>query len=218
MGIVRQVALALEEAARHGVVHGRLRPEVVLVSPEGNVLLDELAVPKNHRYLVRELSGASAATEYYLAPEHLSDETRSDVRADIFLFRALLFRMMTGEGLVTGYNAHEALHKVVANGARTLRSVQGGVSRDLDLLFQKLVAAERKDRFQGYREVIDTLDRFGGGAKRQTLRLTSNISNPAPGSGSIRRSGTVTGQIPRGLGGTATGPIPRIGTASMNRS
>ena len=218
MGIIRQLALALEEAARHGVVHGWLRPEVVLVSPEGNVLLDELAVPKNHRYLVRELSGASAATEYYLAPEHLSDETRSDVRADIFMLGALLFRMMTGEGLVTGYNAHEALHKVVANGARTLRSVQGGVSRDLDLFFQKLVAAERKDRFQGYREVIDTLDRFGGGAKRQTLRLTSNISNPAPGSGSIRRSGTVTGQIPRGLGGTATGPIPRIGTASMNRS
>jgi len=212
MGIVRQVALALEEAARHGVVHGWLRPEVILVSPDGNVLVDEFAVQKNHRFLVRELSGASAATEYYLAPEHLSEDIRSDVRSDIFMLGALMFRMMTGEGLVTGYNAHEALHKVVANGARTLRSIQPGVSRDLDLFCQKLVCAERKDRFQGYREVIDTLDKFGGGAKRQTLRLTQSIpSGPGtPGTGQLRRTGTGqlrrtgTGQIPRGLsGGTA---------------
>ena len=211
MGIIRQVALALEEAARHGVVHGWLRPDVILVSPDGNVLVDEFSVPKHHRFLVRELSGASAATEYYLAPEHLSEDIRSDVRSDIFMLGALMFRMMTGEGLVTGYNAHEALHKVTANGARTLRSIQPGVSRDLDLFCQKLVSAERKDRCQSYREVIDALDKFGGGAKRQTLRITQNIpatqsQSPTParrvGTGQLRRTGT--GQIPRGLGsGTA---------------
>lgn len=211
MGIIRQVALALEEAARHGVVHGWLRPEVILVSPDGNVLVDEFAVQKNHRYLVRELSGASAATEYYLAPEHLSEEIRSDVRSDIFMLGALMFRMMTGEGLVTGYNAHEALHKVVANGARTLRSIQPGVSRDLDLFCQRLVASERKDRFQSYREVIETLDKFGGGAKRQTLRLTQSIpSGPGtPGTSQLRRTGT--GQLRR----TGTGQIRRVGTGQL---
>jgi mutual gliding-motility protein MglA len=232
MGIVRQVALALEEAARHGVVHGWLRPEVILVSPDGNVLVDEFAVQKNHRFLVRELSGASAATEYYLAPEHLSEDIRSDVRSDIFMLGALMFRMMTGEGLVTGYNAHEALHKVVANGARTLRSIQPGVSRDLDLFCQRLVSAERKDRFQSYREVIDTLDKFGGGAKRQTLRLTQSVAATpgTPGTGQLRRTGTGqlrrtgtgqlrrtgTGQIPRGLGGD-TGQLRRSTPGSGER-
>ena len=210
MGIVRQVSLALEETSRHGVVHGWLRPEVVLVSPDGNVLVDEFACPKNHRFLVRELSGASAATEYYLAPEHLGEDNRSDIRSDMFMLGALLFRMLTGEGLVTGYNAHEALHKVVANGARTLRSVQSGVSRDLDLFYQRLVATERKDRYQSYRELIDTLDKFGGGAKRQTLRLTQNIQ--APGTGPHRRPGT--GPVRR-AGGTAQ--LRRVGTAELPR-
>jgi signal recognition particle receptor subunit beta/serine/threonine protein kinase len=216
VGIIRQIALALEEAARHGVVHGWLRPEVILVSPDGNVLVDEFTVPKNHRFLVRELSGASAATEYYLAPEHLSEEIRSDVRSDIFMLGALLFRMMTGEGLVTGYNAHEALHKVVANGARTLRSIQPGVSRDLDLFCQQLVATERKDRFQSYRELIDTLDKFGGGAKRQTLRLTQSV-NASPGTGQLRRGGT--GQLRSGgtaqLRRTGTGQLRRGGTGQL---
>jgi hypothetical protein len=211
MGIVRQLALALEEASRHGVVHGWLRPEAVMVSPDGNVLLDELALAKNHRFLVRELSGASAATEYYLAPEHLTEEIRSDVRSDMFMLGALLFRMLTGEGLVTGYNAHEALHKIVANGARTLRSMQSGVSRDLDLFYQRLVATERKDRFQSYRELIDTLDKFGGGAKRQTLRLTQSVP-ASPGTGQVRRGGT--GQIRR-TGGTAQ--LRRVGTSELPR-
>ena len=212
VGIIRQIALGLEEAARHGVVHGWLRPEVVLVSPDGNVLLDEFAVPKQHRFLLRELSGASAATEYYLAPEHLSDEARSDVRTDIFQLGALLFRMLTGEGLVTGYNAHEALHKIAANGARTLRSVQPGISRDLDAFCTRLVAAERKDRFQTYREVIDTLDKFGGGAKRQTLRLTQNIPANQPGTASQMRTGG-TGQLRRG----GTGQLRRGGTGQIRR-
>ncbi len=189
MGLLRQISLALEEAARHGVVHGWLRPDVVLVSPDGGVLIDELCVPKNHRFLVRELAGASAATEYYLAPEHLGDDSRSDLRSDIFVLGSLLFRMITGEGLVTGYSAHEALHKVVANGPRPLRSTQAGVSRDLDLFYQRLVAAERRDRFQSYREVIDALDKFGGGAKRQTLKLTGTAAiSPAAAARGVRSS------------------------------
>ncbi|MBA3708117.1 MAG: protein kinase [Planctomycetes bacterium] len=200
MGLLRQLALALEEAARHGVVHGWLRPDVVLVSPDGNALVDELCLPKNHKFLVRELAGASAATEYYLAPEHLNDDARSDLRSDIFALGALLFRMITGEGLVTGYSAHEALHKVVANGPRPLRTTQAGVSRDLDLFYQRLVATERKDRFQNYREVIDALDKFGGGAKRQTLRLTGTVANTS-GTGRTGRS-TANAHIARRAGGS----------------
>jgi len=207
IGVTRQVALALEEAARHGVVHGWLRPEVVLLSPDGNVMVDEIGVPKSHRYLVRELSGASAATEYYLAPEHLHDDVRSDVRSDMFMLGALLFRMITGEGLITGYTAHEALHRSAANGCRTLRQVLPNISRDLDHFVQQLTAVDRKDRFQSYRELIDSLDRFGGGAKRPTLKLTGQAANAAQtGTRSNRplvRAGT--GQVRRAAAAGAPG-------------
>lgn len=187
MQVARQLVLALEEAARHGVIHGWLRPEIVLLNADSVVALDEMGVAKNHRYLVRELSGASAATEYYLAPEHLSDDVRSDIRSDMFMLGALIFRMLTGEGLVTGYTAHEALHKVVASGCRTARSVQPNLSRDLDGFIQRLVATERKDRPQTWREVLDLCDRFGGGAKRQTFRLTQGHAGPAGGTARTAR-------------------------------
>ena len=203
IGIIRQLALALEEGARHGAIHGWLRPDVVLVAPDGNVLLDELCIPPNPRFLIRELAGASAATEYYLAPEYLNDEVRGDVRGDIFLLGALLFRMITGEGLVTGYNAMEALHKLAANGPRLLRDAQQGISRELNNFYLKLVAVDRSQRFQTYGELLDGIDRFGGGAKRQNLQLTAaQQHNPSVTGGMTRPGGAQTGR--RG----GTGPLP----------
>ncbi|MFW5830578.1 MAG: protein kinase domain-containing protein, partial [Planctomycetota bacterium] len=190
MGIIRQLSLALEEAGRHGVVHGWLRPEVVLLNPSGNILLDDLAIPKNPGFLVRESMGGSASTEYHLAPEQLQGEITPDIRTDIFLLGALLFRMVTGEGLVTGYNAHEALHKLSTNGPRRMREVDPNVSREMDSFFLRMVAVDRQDRMQRHNELLQGLDKFGGGAKRNTLRAvrhpnTARVTRrgSAPGSG-----------------------------------
>ena len=203
LGILRQIVLALEEGARHGAIHGWLRPDAVLVNAEGTVLLDELCIPPCHRYLTRELAGVSAATEYYLAPEYLNDELRGDIRSDIFLLGALLFRMLTGEGLVTGYTAMEALHKITANGPRMLRDAQPNISRELNNFFLRLVAVDRNQRYQTYGEVLDALDRFGGGAKRQNLQLTA----PQPRSSTQSRSASGGVQVGRRGG---TGPLPPV--------
>jgi signal recognition particle receptor subunit beta len=215
--IARQIALGLEEASRQGIVHGWLRPDIILVNANSDVLVDEIGVAKHHRYLVRELSGASAATEYYLAPEHLSEDARSDIRSDMFMLGALLFRMLTGEGLVTGYTAHEALHKVAATGCRTARSAQPNLSRDLDGFIQRLVSTERKDRPQTWREVIDLCDRFGGGAKRQTFKLTQGHQ---PGSGSSRASvrAPESGHISRAHRNPSGTTTMRVGTGPHVRN
>ena len=212
IGIIRQLALALEEGARHGAIHGWLRPDAILVAADGSVLLDELCVPPSPRFLTRELAGVSAATEYYLAPEYLNDDQRGDIRADIFLLGALLFRMITGEGLVTGYNAIEALHKLTANGPRMLRDAQQGISRELNNFYLKLVSVDRSQRFQTYGELLDGIDRFGGGAKRQNLQLTSPQQRPPASPGT--RPGGGTAQLGRRGG---TGPLPPAPRARVGR-
>ena len=212
IGIIRQLALALEEGARHGAIHGWLRPDAILIAADGSVLLDELCVPPSPRFLTRELAGVSAATEYYLAPEYINDDLRGDIRADIFLLGALLFRMITGEGLVTGYTAMEALHKLAANGPRMLRDAQQGISRELNNFYLKLVAVDRSQRFQTYGELLDGVDRFGGGAKRQSLQLTTPQQRPPASPGT--RPGGGTGQLGRRGG---TGPLPPAPRARVGR-
>ena len=94
-----------------------------------------------------------------------------------------------------------------------LRDAQQGVSRELTNFYLKLVAVDRSQRFQTYGDVLDALDRFGGGAKRQNLQLTAHANrSPAtpasnPGSGSVRagrRGGT--GHLPPAPRGRGTDP------------
>ncbi len=212
MEILRQVALALQAAAAQGLTHGWLRPDVILVNPDGQVKVDEFYVPTAARFLTRDLAGDSAATEYYLAPEYLSEDVRNDPRSDMFMLGAILFKMLTGDGLVTGYNAHEALHKVVANGPRGLRDAQPGISRELDGFYKRLIALDPAQRFASHDALIDQLDRFGGGAKRQSMQLTMNVQK---GGGSFYDGGQMVG-----LGGAVAGPgVPRGATpASGSRT
>ena len=214
LSICEQLIAALSAAAAAGLHHGWLRPEAVLVRSDGAVLIDDFGVPKVHNHLLRESLGASAGTEHYLAPEHL-DGTSNDARADMFQLGAVLFRMVTGAGLVTGYSAHEALHKVRASGARALRSLNPEVSRELDDFCKRLTAANPNDRYRDFNELQAAWAAVGG-RRQRGMNLTRSVPAPASsdatpgrrsvggrvGTGAHRRTGTAAHRRPAG-GGTA---------------
>jgi signal recognition particle receptor subunit beta len=210
VSVALQILEGLEAAAQAGVVHGWIRPEVIWLTADGDVQVDEVYVPKPHRHLRAELNGPTAATEYYLAPEMTQDDVVPDARTDLFAVGALLFRMLSGQGLVTGYTAHEALHKFVAAGPTPLRNIVPNLSRDLEQVVKRMCAVDRRERYQSHREAIDVLHRFGGGAHRQTMRLTQPVSlrEPSPHSGHpvVGRTTTIGGRSGTG-GGRSTGQI-----------
>ena len=211
MGVVRQLIEALEVASHSGIVHGWIRPEVILVDSNGTVKLDDLGAPKLHSYLLHESIGASAATEHYLAPENLLNDSPSDVRTDMFMIGAVLFKAISGRGLVAGYSAHEALHKLNAAGVKTLRDVQPDISRELNRVVAKMTALDRRERFQNHRELLANLERFGGGAAGGAMRLTRSIPAGTGSNKRARNAGSVRNAAPAGK---TTGHHQRTQTGS----
>lgn len=196
--VLQQVALGLEEAARSGVIHGHLTPSAILVAGDGRVLVDDIGTPKAHAHLVEHMAGNSPSTEYYLAPEHLLNDATSDIRTDFFLLGCLLHRMLSAKGLVTGVNAVEALNRYNSNGRELISALSQQVPRDIGSLLTRLTAADRRERFQHYGEVIEAIERCFAGIKRRTLSQTG--SNRRSETGSRLRSGTGTGPIGSGRG------------------
>ena len=117
-------------------------------------MVDGIGVPKAHAHLIQSLQGDSPSTEYYLAPEHLMVDAASDMRSDLFLLGALLFRMVTAEGLITGFNAVEALHRFSATGTTTVAEFASMMPREMLSLLGR-PATDRRDRFQQYGEAIE---------------------------------------------------------------
>jgi serine/threonine-protein kinase len=88
IGICADVASALAVVHRAGLVHGDLRPEHVIVTPNGTKLLGFAGMGK---------SGSFADGDRYRAPE-LTREGRITPAADLYALGAILAEALTGRG------------------------------------------------------------------------------------------------------------------------
>ncbi|OYW69078.1 MAG: serine/threonine protein kinase [Bosea sp. 12-68-7] len=91
------IAIALADLHRQKVVHLDLKPENVVMRPDGAVLLDfGLSRHAELPDLLGEESSAPMGTAAYLAPEQVLGD-RSDPASDIFALGCLLYQMATRE-------------------------------------------------------------------------------------------------------------------------
>jgi len=100
-----QILMALDHAHRAGVIHMDLKPENVLVTPEGVVKLMDFGLgyrpsPRESSLLLsgelKEGAEEIGGTLEYMAPEVRAGEG-PDPRADLYAFGVILFEMLTGE-------------------------------------------------------------------------------------------------------------------------
>lgn len=93
---VRQVAEALTALHRAGWLHGQLRPEHVLVSPQGHATLIDLSLAR--RLGTDECAPGSERPESaaYVSPESLSASTWMNAACDTYCLGLLLYESLVG--------------------------------------------------------------------------------------------------------------------------
>jgi serine/threonine-protein kinase len=114
LAIARAVAEALVHAHAHRVVHRDVKPENVIVGPEGAKLVDfGIATDGDDR--VRR------GTPGYMAPEQIRRAAVTD-RTDVFAFGLLLHELATGERPARGEGETELAARDVQGAATRLRT------------------------------------------------------------------------------------------------
>jgi serine/threonine-protein kinase len=163
VGLLEQLADALDEAHGLGIVHRDIKPaNIFLVQEGGNVVLKVLDFGMAKRTNVMDPSvvteaGTSVGTPDYMSPEQLRFAKEVDFRSDLWALGVLAYRAITGRLPFTS-GTFAGLCMTICNGSYTAPSqIDRRLPHSLDLWFERVLNLDRDERYDSAGETVEAL-------------------------------------------------------------
>jgi serine/threonine protein kinase len=162
--LVSQMADALGAVWRAGLVHRDIKPDNILVGPNGNAKLIDFGLAKAEALeAARERTGPElAGTAAYLAPEQAKDASVVDHRADIYSLGVTLYEALTGRLPFEGRNRVQVIFQHLNTPPVPPVQRAEGIPPLLSDLCLWMLAKNPEDRPQNYDELRQALNTVSG--------------------------------------------------------
>jgi serine/threonine protein kinase len=177
LDIAVQVAEALETAHVHGIVHRDVKPENVLLDPDGRALLTDFGIARELAFLRRPGSvqtlaatGLPVGTPEYMAPEQLRGGP-VDQRADVYALGAVLYEMLTGRAPHEAATPYEVAALSLTAPIVPPSRLNPDVWPQLEAVIMRALAHDSDQRYHSLTSFIRALYGLQGGAS-SGIRMT----------------------------------------------
>jgi serine/threonine protein kinase/Tfp pilus assembly protein PilF len=186
IGIVRQVASALDHAHAHGLVHRDIKPENILLH-EGEAMVTDfgIALPVAGRSETKLTEpGIAMGTAEYMSPEQAAGESALDARTDVYSLGCVLYELLAGEPPYTGPTAQAVIAKRFIDPVPRVRRIRPAVPPAVEQALMTSLARVPADRFSSAGAFADALtkplddgDRLPSVAVLPFLNLSTDPEN-----------------------------------------
>ncbi len=157
---VIQTARGLEYAHSQGVIHRDIKPGNLLLDNNGTVKILDMGLARFESETEQAeltMTNATMGTVDFMAPEQAEDAKSADARADIYSLGMSLYYLLIGK---SAYRGDSMMARLIAHREKPIPSlceINPKIPRELDHIFQRMVAKKIGDRIQSMTEVISSL-------------------------------------------------------------
>lgn len=174
--IIRDLALALAEGHKRGVIHRDVKPENIVLSVDGVPKLIDFGLAKTEHDDAISLAGQAIGTPYYMAPEQWGAH-RVDARCDIFSLGVTFYELVTGF-LPFPYEDDKVIMKKMIGGEfKAPRGLTPELSEQLELVIFRMLEPDRSDRYHSATSVAQDIDKALNGEKIDIPCLIQELEN-----------------------------------------
>jgi serine/threonine protein kinase len=179
---IRQAALGLQHAFEQGMVHRDIKPQNLMLTPEGRIKILDFGLAR----LVKERKrgpgltqdGAFMGTPEYVAPEQAGDAHSVDIRADVYSLGCTLYCLLTGRPPFVHENYVRVAMMHVTDEPPSLKEARPDAPETLVDIVRRMLAKNPADRFQTPAEVAAALLPFARSNLRAAAGEPANGEKP----------------------------------------
>jgi serine/threonine-protein kinase len=200
----RQVARALDHAHSSGVLHRDVKPENIILTPEGVAKLCDLGLARTASEDLRlTRSGVAVGTPDYISPEQINGEPPTPA-ADIYSLGCTLFHLATGRVPFDADAPLDVMRMHLYTEPPGITEVRPELSAELEDVIARMMSKKPAERQATAGDVADELEAL----------LQQGAARPAPGSAV---TGTGTSGYGR-VGDRRGGSITRTSRSTRSRN
>lgn len=155
--IALQVCEALEYAHRQGIIHRDVKPQNILLAPDGSVKVADFGIARALATSTITQPGMVMGTVHYLSPEQARGAAVGR-GSDVYALGVVLFEMLTGRLPFAGDSPIAIALKHLHEPPPAPRAIEPSIPLRLEGVIRKAMAKPSRDRYASAREMAGDLE------------------------------------------------------------
>ena len=190
-----QIAQALSVAHNHDIIHRDIKPQNIMVQPDGNIKVMDFGIARaKNSHLTTDNS--VLGTAHYVSPEQTQGKPLGPT-TDLYSLGIVMYEAATGRVPFDGDNAVTVAMKQVTEQPVPPSQINPNVDPQLEAIILKCMQKDPKDRFQTADELYHTLHDYLAGRMQAVNNATAMLPVAAATTPLAGRGSNSTQSMPR---------------------